>query len=389
MAAGSETVDTDLSRPSLATLTFLKVCLLTSLTLLFIGSFGHIRGIGNTKEPRLRSTQRTWSTGTAKRLSSRVLSVGLPIYACSRIGGLRVAILVLVATASGLMSVRPKIEDLNRPATFKKVLWPRKWTILLLCTQYLLDLIGWTSNGDPWQLVVGYLALSLSVFILPPPYPTTIPKASVVTSPVSKQIHKLHRLGSPLDMAPETDPQVRLGTASSPLVLTPWDTELTIVSGLVAAVAAIFVFFVFSADSGTFDAASAYGIVIVSLLGASGLLLSNPRALRQFAHVALAVGLLCTIFFPQVAKPQGAAVFGTQAALAFLFWLAAGLDSQASGRPAASRHTSASYASGAHKHPHERHSRLTSVMLRLFQDWPLFHSILVEKDSRRIFYFMM
>lgn len=36
----------------------------------------------------------------------------------------------------------------------------------------------------------------------------------------------------------------------------------------------------------------------------------------------------------------------------------------------------------------ENHSRLTQYLLQTFQHRPLLHSILVEKDSRRIFYFM-
>jgi zinc transporter 5/7 len=47
----------------------------------------------------------------------------------------------------------------------------------------------------------------------------------------------------------------------------------------------------------------------------------------------------------------------------------------------------------AHAHDHsnstqEKPSRFTSLILPQSEKWPLLHSILIEKDSRRIFYFM-
>ncbi|KAH0541475.1 hypothetical protein FGG08_004085 [Glutinoglossum americanum] len=44
---------------------------------------------------------------------------------------------------------------------------------------------------------------------------------------------------------------------------------------------------------------------------------------------------------------------------------------------------------GVHRHDHRNHSVATNFLLRMTQHWPLAHSILVEKDSRRIFYFMV
>lgn len=55
----------------------------------------------------------------------------------------------------------------------------------------------------------------------------------------------------------------------------------------------------------------------------------------------------------------------------------------------ASHHTAISAVSAASKPVHtDGHSRLTRTLLQTFQHRPLLHSILVEKDSRRIFYFM-
>jgi zinc transporter 5/7 len=40
-------------------------------------------------------------------------------------------------------------------------------------------------------------------------------------------------------------------------------------------------------------------------------------------------------------------------------------------------------------HTHQRHSKPTKIMLRWTEDLPLLHSILMQKDTRRIFYFML
>ena len=42
----------------------------------------------------------------------------------------------------------------------------------------------------------------------------------------------------------------------------------------------------------------------------------------------------------------------------------------------------------SHSHTEMGHSRVTQVLLEWAQRYPLLHNILVEKDSRRIFYFM-
>ena len=41
-----------------------------------------------------------------------------------------------------------------------------------------------------------------------------------------------------------------------------------------------------------------------------------------------------------------------------------------------------------HSHAVDR-SRFTAMLLPYTEKWPLVHAILVEKDSRRIFYFMV
>jgi zinc transporter 5/7 len=43
----------------------------------------------------------------------------------------------------------------------------------------------------------------------------------------------------------------------------------------------------------------------------------------------------------------------------------------------------------SHKHNHQAHSKITRIMLGWTENLPLLHSILLQKDTRRIFYFML
>ena len=43
----------------------------------------------------------------------------------------------------------------------------------------------------------------------------------------------------------------------------------------------------------------------------------------------------------------------------------------------------------SHHHNHHHQSELTKIMLSWTEDWPLLHSILMQKETRRIFYFML
>src|ERR1700733_928432 len=43
----------------------------------------------------------------------------------------------------------------------------------------------------------------------------------------------------------------------------------------------------------------------------------------------------------------------------------------------------------SHHHNHHHKSKLTKIMLSWTEDWPLLHSILMQKETRRIFYFML
>ena len=386
-AADKPSLQIATSAPSLS---LFSVCLLTSGTLLFIGALSELKefGVAMEKQPRT-SSQRTMSMSTVRRILGRMLSIGLPFYAAGKLGGERVATVFLTSLTSDLMSTRPKSEELKRPGAFSRTIQHQKWTIASLLLQILLDILGFGQALNPWQSMLGYIALSTSVFVLPPPYPTTRPRASVVTSPLPKKMQKNQLLSSPTDGAGDIGSGFNVPDAKSPLVSTPWDTDLTLASGILTGFIGVVILLASPLEARRINASNVIGGSLAIVTATISFLFAAPRLLRSSSRAGALLGLCFTTLLSETLFHYTLEDFVIQSIVVIIAWFATNSDS-AKARP---RSVSASLANSSHtrthSNPHEPHSKVTGLLLMVFRDWPLLHSILVEKDSRRIFYFMM
>lgn len=306
------------------------------------------------------------SAKTAQLALQQVFSVGLPIYAALKVGGFLVAFALLLASASGLPNM-VNIVSQNGPSErySKKV-----FTTALLVTVVFLSFVG---MNQPWgsSPLMGYTALLTSVFVIPPPFPTLrrqgpIPEPGLVAESMAQQ-SKASDAGQ-----------------SSAIITT--DAPLALITG--ASLAGLTVIF---GRGLPFSTSELIYLLPAAVSFAASLMIWFPSGLRSPDKVGLAVctataALLCS---PHI-KDDFLFVYAARGVLAGISFFSARMDDSQL-RLDAHSHTHAH--THHHHHGHSSHGGtetllVTKWLIHRSEDYPLLHSILKERDSRSIFYFM-
>ncbi|KAJ5454831.1 uncharacterized protein N7458_005787 [Penicillium daleae] len=344
-----------------------KVGLMTAMTLLAFGC-GQIVSKNYLQGGSLSTTSIKLpvpSAKTAHLALQQVFSVGLPIYAALKVGGFLVAFALLLASASGLPNL-VNIVSQNGPSErySKKV-----FTTALLVTVVLLSFVG---MNQPWgsSPLMGYTALLTSVFVIPPPFPTLrrqgpIPEPGLVAESMAQQS--------------------KASDAGQSSVIIPTDAPLALITG--ASLAGLTVIF---GRGLPFSTSELIYLLPAAVSFATSLMIWFPSGLRSPDKVGLAVctataALLCS---PHI-KDDFLFVYAARGILAGVSFFAARMDDSQL-RLDAHSHT---HARTHHHHGHSSHGgtetlRVTKWLIHRSEDYPLLHSILKERDSRSIFYFM-
>ena len=351
-------------------LSFLGVCSLTAATLVTVGFFGEVKGAANSKQPS--KGQRGYrdqllSYTSFRKILERILSVGLPFYATSKLGGERVAIVILVALASELASKRIHIGKIKLGDIWS-VSKARKWTFLALALQCASDVFNLTTTSLPIQSLSGFLALAVSILILPWPFPKSGTTTSRGITDKDPPYNSNSNFGSSFSTS----------SGSSPLISSPYDTELTVASGVLATVISFVVFILSSQETQTLTLKLLLGGSTVAVASALSLLFADSRAiLTSKGTIPLAFALGTSLVIQEAIDSHPLLPILFQSGLIMISWIGVCLDTKW-------------LASQPHSHHHglEKSSRLTRMILHLVEDYPLLHRVFSKKDSRRIIYFM-
>jgi zinc transporter 5/7 len=289
---------------------------------------------------------------------ARICSIALPVYAALKVSGFLVALGSLLAAASGLPTV---VKGRAAGSAAHEKLVHKKVTVALILTFLVLSFFGLIDSES--KSIFGYLSLLLSVFVIPPPF------AGVDRSDSSRGS------GFGVSASPQSGSSVirNMGSLS---VVSPDDGMLTLILGLVLGLLS----FVLSGIS-SLSALDAMYLLSTAGSYATSLLFSNSTNLRSPHKWGLAAGVAAAGFLssPPVAGDKWA-IYVSRCTLAVMSFFAARFDDRQL---------------RLERHPHHHHghsaahaSRVTKVLLRYSEPYPLLYSILKEKDSRRIFYFM-
>lgn len=286
----------------------------------------------------------------------RACSIGLPVYAGLGIGGFLVAFALSLAFASGI----PTVASNSVQERFGQ----KKLTVGLLAIVVLFNLFGTGSSLDE-QPFMGYVALLVAVFVIRPPFAADLPGSTSEITPDPLSPRKSSEAGLPSN--------------------TPSDTALVnLLSGVLLALATVIVSGIPS--PGGIDLiyfGLTTGAFAVSFLYLSS---SGTRSPQKLGHAvgAGATSLFCSPYF----QNDLFTVYVSRCVIAAVSVLAARFDDRHLRLEAHSHNHTHHHHHHGHSHSHKEPSRVTKMILHFCEPYPLLYSILKERDSRRIFYFM-
>lgn len=365
----------------------LHACTLSAATLILIGVISKIRDTADQPLDRRKYSSGSdltvgkatpWGLSSIGRIVVSIMSVVLPFYATMHLGGARASLVLLTAVAAGLGGLDQKPGKHRILDALKRTFRTRKATcsvLLLMIGSEIFKTAGKTGS------IMGYMALTTSILILPPPLPTT--GWFLKTRP---------------DSANSSVTRASLPKPTSPLTSTPTDSSLTLAAGLVLTLVTV----LFSVISASSPSISHHAILFSTLSVASATALvffSLPSVLRTEKKAGLALGVVfiatCSLWEHLDAWPTSAMLplFG-----AFLF-AAVAFDTRSSTVSHSHSHGHShgnSHSDHVHNHDshhdhcvHENHSKFSAFLIHRCAPGSIMHSILSEKDSRRIAYFAM
>ena len=369
----------------------LSTCAITSAVLLLMGFTGRL--FGSTYEPdrkkklyrdsadadKSQLTQVTFST--ARSVLGRILSIALPFYASAKVGASRVTLVTLIALATKLMAVDGNGVDFSSIKSWKRLLIGQRWSLASILLQIGCDSAGLTNQITMRTAWVGYVALGVSIVALPPPFSSSRPKASAVANATAHPRSAGSAVLAKSDVVKPTE------TSLSPLICTIEDTNTTLIAGGLLGAISCIIFFVSKESAGALDPMALGWFLLSVCATVLSYTFAQPYSIRQSKHVGLAAGALMCAFLSTVLHHDLWPSFAYQCVFISVSLAAIKQDTQSlffrSAHPHRDHHRESS-----HTASHDQPSRVSETLLRLCQNWPLLHSILAEKDSRRIFYFM-
>lgn len=359
---------------------FIEACTLTSGTLLLVGILGKLRASERVLDRRKdgptvqQQAQKLLSVASAQSMVLRALSLGLPFFAAMQIGGLRTGLVLLTTTASALTSTdlpfRRTLHD------WQHLLSSQKAIVAVLLLSVGMDFAGWTFHAPFTHMCLGYLALLLSAFVLPPP---------------------LTSLGASAARDGYTSP-IEGSQAASILTRSTSDVNTTLITGLLMSVLSVTISMVWNTAPSLHPSAIVFSLLSIAVTSA-GIIFAQPHLLRTSeTKIGLGIGYFLTASCAFLYSPSiwpGTFLNGGISALSFLGILFDGNVSEES----VHEHSSTSHSHHHHHHHHHDHhhhhpapgevtySAFTKFIMSKTEPGSLVYSILADKDSRRIAYF--
>ncbi|KAK2749099.1 putative zinc transporter msc2 [Onygenales sp. PD_40] len=337
-----------------------------SITLLMIGFYTHMqkkRSPYAAQGSTGKSKSNVGRVSAYKNATTIAISIGLPFYSSMLLDSGRVAIAMLILLVSG---IAPLFHlDLS---TFSKqsmtILLRRKGTIIFLFGMMVLDVMKLTSSFDMSPTLRGYVALFLSIFVIQPPFAHSSKPSSI-----------LHTKSD--DASPSSQ-----GTFV-PVPAASTDINLCVMTGAILGVLSLFFAWFTGGISVTLSASLT--TLLAASLSAGCFLLITPSVLRSKHQLGFISGSVLALMIYTISSYGELSSLLSLCLFIVVGYVLIHMDLKATGPdPSSSHHHHHHHDNKTTAHP----SKMTRWLLRVFESWPFVLSILKEKDSRRIFYFM-
>lgn len=359
---------------------FVQAGALSAAALLLIGTIARLRlsdtVLDRRKDATSGSPTKSPSAGTRsafatfQNLVKRMFSIALPFYASVQLDGVRVALVLLVAIATGMGNA-----GVNAKAGVIARLRARHWAVALLGLLVLCDAAGLLGNYGLLDLALGYMALFTSAFAVPPPIPyldrllgrhMPIIIASAAATPVP---------------TPPATPRLSISSRSEITISKLDDANASIMAGSMLAGVTGVSSFTFSIPLNL--SPLHLGFSLLALCTIAGLtFFALPVTIGTRGKPGMAAGLVLTAVFAFI---QSHNLYGfTIIPFAFAAFCIAGyFVAMQSSAPDFGHFRE----SRRPKLSHRNHSIVTAYLLSYCAPGSMLDTILSERDSRRIAYF--
>lgn len=312
------------------------------------------------------------SPSALKAMTTWALGIGLPYFAALQLGGLRTGLMLLLAHSADLPRSVRRLGSLS----LLQVLGPHKFSCAAIALSILADAFGLTAGVPKRQLFSGYLALFTSILLLPSPLSES--KRGVNSVPATP----IKALFSRSWMTPPSTP--------SPRILSPLLSSTEI--GVQVFLAGSMMLTITIIASITFSTALplSYNTLLLfcsTIASAAGLTyFGQPSTLQTHGKFGVAAGCAVVVVFDCIHHwsswkiPIICSIWPSWAYLAALF---DSVDITTFKFHDRDERLQPLAPHGDHAHP----SKLTTFLLSFTTPGSIMHNILIERDSRRIFYF--
>lgn len=376
----------------------LEISTLTSLTLVLVGlrgKLGPMSATGSDKTKKsltgMEEMQKTQWKGLARRIAARILTVGLPFYATSKLGGARVALVLLISLTTDIIMIEEEATDLTRTRGWSSLLTQKRWTLMSVLLQFVSDITGFTNSSAAVEILLGYFTLGVTVSVLPPCFLSSRPGVSIVTSTAPASESKTSAvLATPWETPPQLEEKSSKVPTISPLIYSPEDVQLTFYSGIVLGILSTVIFIFFGPGAGTGSEYQLAWHFLSTFATALALVKVDPRSLRGNKKFGPVLGSLLSSFVLTMLCNEAWSSFLYQGMFIGFSFAATKFDTHhpLSVSLRSDQHQTYQQPTRLNIPKHAQMSRFSEFVIQHVPHWPLLHSILAEKDSRRIFYFM-
>lgn len=377
-----------------------SILALTAGVLAIVGIIGKIRGAALIARDRRKASSSDDEkvappSGRSllllfRRLSSVILQTALPLLATFFLGSIRVGLVLLIALTTNIMSTEGESAGLTTVKGWRQLLIHRRWTLISLLIQAIYDYAILVDQVGRDKIILGYLVLGLSVFVLPPPLPSVnkFVAANVSSRKSSTSASIVLSSGFETTATPEAG-SLRKST-TTPLLYTSEDISITLQAATFAGILSCLGFLLQLPDINSVSVVDLFWGVLTASAAAASIIWVEPRSLQENKGLGFIIGALVSSILYVLLNQDFWSSFAYQGVLIAISFLATQLDTPTVLiRSSPPKH---SHIGHRHVYPHiinaDQYSRFTQYLIRKFQNWPLLHSILIEKDSRRILYFM-
>lgn len=364
---------------------FIETCLIAGLTLLIVGGVGFATsGAASTPPPSATTEEDSrFSAYTVRRIVTKALGAALPFYGALQLGGGRAALVMLLAIAIGTPSLLGQALG-TTGLSVASVLKNRQYTLGWLALLVVSDIFGLsTSANHPHELILGYITLIISAFILPPPLSLKGWQARH-SSPSSKSTSAVPT--TPWSETPPVTPQLGGGQSDDTQERAYRDHREDNRPSMMAGAFLVLLSFLLAVVKGqslqsVLKSAGHEVLFRVLALASSAALVLFARPASLYTHAKFGVLAGCatvalTGAFYTLQSYQIPILYAIWSALAYVALL---FDSN--------RRSNARTAHGTHSHASGEHSKFTGYLLAMTEPGTMLHSILSDKSSRRIAYF--